>query len=321
MIDIVIPTYKRPKHLSILLESIEKQTLLPNKVSIVYAGNEEKYLKKIVQKYQLNIELFFSTPSLCKQRNIGIKNSEAPYIFLCDDDIELPKNYLEGLFSFLEKNIDFNIATGEEYRQDKEKKWHASVSQINHFQLWYNYLFGLSIYSDLRAPYYQTNFMSKYISRKIIQKGNSISVAGWPRICKFDSPVMKSTIYGLGASMIRSNLLRQNLYNEKLPQHGIGDNYEVALNINQRHQKIGILREYPFKHYKAPSNRVSEPRAYEQRVKELKRVIVTSEYFNVTNRFYFTWSLIGNSLYFLLKGKIQLFFVNQKVIFSRLLLN
>ena len=42
----------------------------------------------------------------------------------------------------------------------------------------------------------------------------------------------------LSLTLIFSYSFTQNLYNEKLPQHGIGDNYEVALNINKKQQKI-----------------------------------------------------------------------------------
>ena len=39
-----------------------------------------------------------------KKRNAGFKKSTQPYIFFCDDDIILPANYLQELYSTLTKN-------------------------------------------------------------------------------------------------------------------------------------------------------------------------------------------------------------------------
>jgi glycosyltransferase involved in cell wall biosynthesis len=39
-----------------------------------------------------------------KKRNEGFKKSTQPYVFFCDNDILLPKNYIKSLLNVLEKN-------------------------------------------------------------------------------------------------------------------------------------------------------------------------------------------------------------------------
>lgn len=316
MIDIVIPTYKRIKHLKLLIRSIEEQSIQPQKTTIVYAGITAQDIKETVQNSSLHIELISSEPSVCKQRNLGIKNATSKYIFLCDDDIELPKNYLKDLYTFLENSPSYNIVTGEEYLLNDKKEWEPLIEKISHSNLWYKYLFGLSIWTDLSLPYYQSNMISRYISNKLIKQGNHVSAGGWPRICKFEYPIMESTIYSLEASMIRTKVLKQHLYNEDLSQYGIGDNYEVVLNINKGIKKVAVLRNVYFKHYKSSLNRISKLNSYTQRIKELKRVVFTSEHFTLKHRICFTWSLFGNSIYFFFKREWKFLTHTLKVIFS-----
>ncbi len=313
MIDVVIPTYNRIDYLNKLLKSIEEQTMPVNQIYIVFAGVKVSDLDAILKGSSLNIQAIPSEPSVCKQRNIGIKNCNSDYIFLCDDDIVLPKNYLQKLVDFLEKSPESRIATGEEFQFDTSKIWKPVYEELSHANLWFKYIFGLTIFSDVSKEYYSKNRISHYISKKLLEQQNRTSAAGWPRMCSFSYPVSETAIYGLGASLIRTSYLKNNLYNENLPQHCIGDNYEVALNINEGKHKIAMLRDVHFKHFKAPSNRVSKVKSYTQRIYELKRVVFTSHFFTLKNSLYFTWSLTGNAIYFLVKGNWSLFFATIKL--------
>jgi glycosyltransferase involved in cell wall biosynthesis len=287
MVEIVIPTYKRLERLALLLNSITRQTLLPKKVIIVYAGISEDSIRQLANTFTLNIALIQSEPSVCKQRNKGIEKVNS-------------KDYL--------------IATGEEHRLDPFGNWNPIIDSPSHKQLWFNAIFGLTIWSDLTQDYYKKNSLSRWITSKLLLKGNHISKGGWPMVSAFNTPVMESTIYGLGCSMIRSSHLKKNLFNKNMPQHGIGENYELALKINGLSKKIAVLRTLNFKHYKAATNRVSNQQAYVDRVSELKRVVFNLKYFRLKNRFYFLWSLLGNSTYFLWSRKWGLFSKNNKVI-------
>ena len=60
MIDIVIPTYKRIKHLKLLIRSIEEQSIQPQKTTIVYAGITAQDIKETIQNSSLHIELISS---------------------------------------------------------------------------------------------------------------------------------------------------------------------------------------------------------------------------------------------------------------------
>jgi glycosyltransferase involved in cell wall biosynthesis len=45
----------------------------------------------------LPIQYILSEKSVCIQRNIGIRKAETPWVFLCDDDVEVPPDYLQQL--------------------------------------------------------------------------------------------------------------------------------------------------------------------------------------------------------------------------------
>ena len=313
MIDVVIPTYKRIDYLTKLLKSLEAQTMLPNTVYVVFAGTEGSELADIVKESSLSIQAIASEPSVCKQRNIGIKRCSSEYIFLCDDDIVLPKNYLQKLFDFLEISPEYRIATGEEVQLDTTKTWKPVYEELRHVNLWFKYVFSLSVFTDLSKAYYRKNPISRYVSNRLLRQNNKVSISGWPRMCSFSYPLSEIAIYSLEASLVRASYLKNNLYNEALSQHGIGDNYEVVLNINEGKHKIAILRDVQFKHFKAPSNRISKVNSYTQRIYELKRVVFTSQHFSLKNRLYLVWSLTGNVLYFLGKGEWSLFYATLKL--------
>ena len=251
-IDIIIPTYKRNKSLIRLLKSISKQTLLPNKVIISSVKGSEQQIQDAINNINLPIKLLFSEPSVCKQRNYGINSSKSQYILLCDDDIELPKNYIEKLYQYLIENKKVNIATGEEHLLSTDGKWEKFESKLSFLRLIYNYIFGLSIWSNLNSKSYPSNFFFKYILAFYRRKNNHISKSGWPIVTNFNYPIMKTSIYGLGCSMIKSEKLKTNLFTEDINQYGFGDNYDLALRINNNKNKIHVLRDLHFKHYKSP---------------------------------------------------------------------
>lgn len=311
-ISIVIPTYKRTESLSRLLKSIEKQTVLPNEVIVISAGIEKGVISKIISTFSLPIILLFSEPSVCKQRNIGIKHASSDYIHLCDDDIEIPKNYLETLSNYLLENPKINIVSGEETQLVSENKWEKLNQKISIPKLYFNFIFGLPFWSDLKLIRSKLT-ISSIIIKYYYKKQNDICKSGWPYVNDFTYPIMKTTIYGLGCAMFKANVLKRNLYDENLEQYGLGDNYDVALRINQFKNKIHVLRIIPYKHYKAKSNRLVAHKQYYIRTKTLYNFIDKLSFFTLKNKLFFIWSLIGNGILFLFGFKFKYFYENIKV--------
>jgi GT2 family glycosyltransferase len=97
--SILISTKNRPNELALLLDSITKSTILPNKVVIVFAGID---INRIVSDYssKLNIELIRSEiSSQIFQKSEGIKalKSNDGWILFLDDDVLIDSKAIEIL--------------------------------------------------------------------------------------------------------------------------------------------------------------------------------------------------------------------------------
>lgn len=313
MVSVVIPTYKRKNSLTRLIQSINQQSFIPNEIIIVASGYDENDLLTF-QNLNTRIKIISSTPSVCKQRNIGITNAKSKYILLCDDDIELPNNYIASLIDYFNKNYDVKIVTGSELQKNKKEEWKEVRYKTNYFSLLYSYIFGLGICSDITNLENSKNFIILYIYKKLTKNKNGITKGGWPLLTHFSFPVMKTSIYGLGCAMIKRTNLLENPYSENLGQNGIGDNYKVALKINGPFDKIHVLRNVCYKHYKEISNRHLSHINYFKRCLSLHKFLIELPHFSFYNRLFFIWSLLGGGLRFLIKGEMNYFRYNQKVI-------
>ncbi|WP_400076068.1 glycosyltransferase family 2 protein [Winogradskyella sp. R77965] len=318
MVTVVIPTYKRLNSLKRTLQSIEKQTLLPEKVLIIIAGINKTDIENIIREIILPIEVIISEPSVCKQRNIGIKKAVTRYILLCDDDIVLPENYIKTLESYHYANPEIRIVTGEELRLQPDNNWRPFTDKTSFIRLYYHYFFGLPVWDDLSYNRPTKNFWQKYILNIYQKKGNITTKAGWPLLTQRTHPIFKTTIYGLGAAMIKTDLLQKNLFDESLEQFGIGDNYDVGLRINTNKCRIHVLTTIPYKHYKESSNRLEPSQAYYHRTKTLYQCLKKLSVFSSKNIWYFRWSLLGNGIAFLIKGRFNYLKSNYKVFWNTL---
>jgi len=106
LIDVIIPTRNRKEVLLKVLPSYLSQKFL-NKIIIVDDAGEDN-LKEEIEKLK-NPKIFYIRSNkrvyLPAVRNIGVKNSSSPYIFMGEDDVILDENHLEVL---LNKMKEFN---------------------------------------------------------------------------------------------------------------------------------------------------------------------------------------------------------------------
>ncbi len=313
MITVVIPTYKRIKALSRTLQSLSKQSHLPDEVYIIAAGVSQAELASVIQYDTLSITIIITEPSVCHQRNIGIRKVKTPYTLLCDDDIVLPKNYLETLLSYYNTNAAVRIATGEELRRNSNQCWQPFLDKISPLRLLYHYCFGLSVWDDLNTHKSTNFYLTKWVIKRYKDKGNGITKAGWPLLTHRTSSVFKTRIYSLQAALIPTTVLQQNLFDEGLGQYGIGDNYDVSLRINGVTHDIHVLTKIPYRHYKDPTNRMDHSKAYYLRTMALYNCMNKLSVFNQKNKWYFRWALFGNGIAFFIKGRFNYFNANLKV--------
>lgn len=106
--SLIICTYKRPKALAALLQSVEQQTLYPNEIIVVDGSENDITKNSLFDKNHPNLKYFkvdATQRGLTKQRNFGIKNVDESSKIICflDDDVVLETNYFAELLSTYQK--------------------------------------------------------------------------------------------------------------------------------------------------------------------------------------------------------------------------
>ena len=242
----------------------------------------------------LNIHYIGSEKSVCIQRNIGIRKARGEWIFLCDDDMEVPPDYLQKLAEHSVAHPEAGAISGL-VMQKLNNEWKSSYPINSTMMLVWKYIFQLNIWGEINCR--NNTIAVRKIKRYYERKGNHISKAGWPVVTNFSGDHFTTPVYGLGASLVRREWLLQSPYEEILDKHGIGDNYGV----NMGFPSIGVhvLNRAHVYHHRGPENRLLRPLQYFRRVLAL-------DYFRRMNKkpahvkkYWLLWSLAGNFLSFL----------------------
>lgn len=116
MISVIVATLNRPHRVRELLDSILKNTVLPNEVILVEQGDVEKLTAEIgsVSEFEkLNIKIIHQTiASLSLARQRGVEESAGEILIFLDDDMLVTENFLEVANDFLNKNPNILGLTG-----------------------------------------------------------------------------------------------------------------------------------------------------------------------------------------------------------------
>lgn len=287
-VSIVIPTYKRHESLTRLLETVRKQTLKPEEVIIVDSsgeGREEIYYS------ELKIRTIPSSPSVCLQRNIGIKACSSDLIMLCDDDIELPSDYLFRTCQFLENNPQEGVVTGLWREPNSKGEWVTSYPPQSIWDLLYNWLFGLSVWGSVDQM--ETSLIVRPIYSKLSKfyesKGNTLTKAGWPLVTRYEDNPQKVTVTSLGSALIRKSWIEGITFDESLESNGYGDNYGVCVQLISKGM-VNVLLDCIVNHHHIKVNRMSDSFASYHRTLALGYFI--KKYKTGSYRL-FLWSVFG----------------------------
>lgn len=307
-VAVVTPTRNRPESLSRLLRSLEGQYRLPDEVILVDAS-EPPLDPTILQREHPKLQLHYlpMQPSVCAQRNAGIRQARCSHILLCDDDMELPPNYVQDLLDFLESHPQAGCVTGVLLEPSGGEPVPSPFAPPSPTHVLYAFLFQLSLAGDLEAVGNSgwSSLALRLVRRWYRRRGNKCSLAGWPLLTQVRGPIVRTSVYGLGAALVRRDWLLSSPYDEALGPHGIGDNYGVALGFPQE-RPIWILPEIKVLHHRAPDNRLPVPRAYYFRVIALERFLRDDPRFSFLNRAFLAWSLIGSAALFLARRNLPL---------------
>lgn len=292
-ISVVIPTCNRRQRLLLLLQHLYHSSYPLLEVIIVDSGEDRLEPADYASFKKLNILYLQSEKSVCIQRNTGIHQAKGQWIFLCDDDIEVPEDYLQKLVNHIIAHQETGAVSGLVLQREMNE-WKASYPVHSAFQLFWKFVFQLSIWGEIQCK--RKNIIVSKMKRFYQRKGNHISKAGWPVITDFSGEYFLSPVYGLGASLVKKEWLMQSLYPEVLDRHGIGDNYGVAINFPGN---IHVLSNAFVYHHQETVNRLRRPLQYFRRVLALDYFIRTNKRLSFVKKSWLLWSLIGNLLAFI----------------------
>jgi len=110
-VTVVIVTYCRPKLLHAVLMQLYKQTELPTTI-IVVDNDLNKSAKSVVDRFNFETKKFQviylsnNVNSLTVGRNLGVSQVSTNFTCLLDDDVVIPKNYLQRSTATMEKFPD-----------------------------------------------------------------------------------------------------------------------------------------------------------------------------------------------------------------------
>jgi len=216
-VSIIVSTYNRPETLDLCLQSIKKQSVLPNEVVIGDDGskNETKELiEKIQQDFPVPLIHVWQEDKgfrLAMSRNKAVAASESEYIIEIDGDLILNSRFVEDHLFFAQKG--YFLKGG---RVNLTEKYTKKVCQTR------------------KLPKRITVF-SKGIMRRI----NSIHCIP---LSKYFAPrYKKNRILGLGCNMSfwKDDFIKINGYDEFFEGWG-GEDYDFA----NRLQNSGVKRLY-----------------------------------------------------------------------------
>lgn len=123
--SIIIPTYNQSQFLEKAIKSVLLQK--KNYEIIIIDNFSTDNTEQVVQKYKnknLKYVKINNFGIIGKSRNLGIKNSNAPWIAFLDSDDLWHKNKLEIIEKFIKNNLDFDVITNDEeifYEESKKK--------------------------------------------------------------------------------------------------------------------------------------------------------------------------------------------------------
>lgn len=316
-ISAIIPTCNRYKSLMRTLTSLSKQQALPNEVIIIDASTISADEYEFKTKFPtLHITYLHTNPSVCAQRNIGIQKAKGSHIFLCDDDLEFPDEYILKIKNFILKVQNAHVVSGLILEKNEKNEWSYMYPVKSIAQLCWRFIFQQSIWYTLKDMH--TNYFNKYIHQFISdfysKRKNTYTLAGWPLVTDFNPPVFKTAFYGLGASIIDKEWLVISPFDETLDKNGMGDNYGIALHF-PNFPAIHVLTDTHVYHHKINTNRLSASEAYYKRVLALNYFITNAKRFNFVNKAFLIWSLFGNMLVHANKRNKKFLKVSVKLIY------
>jgi GT2 family glycosyltransferase len=111
-VSVVIPTVGRIRQIYDCVNSILKQSLVPNEIIIIDSskdGNLDSYLRTKFPVSRTEIKYIPFMASLTAARNMGVQKSKGDIVFFFDDDVILDKNYIKEVIKIFAEDESVEI--------------------------------------------------------------------------------------------------------------------------------------------------------------------------------------------------------------------
>ena len=235
-VSLIITTYNWPEALSLVLKSIERQTICPDEIIIADDGSDNS-TKKCISDFQrssaLNILHSWQPDKgfrVAKSRNKAIAKSSYDYIILIDGDVILHKKFIEDHLKHAELGF-FVQGPRALLNQNSTKKILSSNGNISFF------LSGLknrknSLYSNLFASLFSSreNFLhgikscnfAFFKSDCININGFNDDIEGWGR--EDSEFVARLLNNGVNRKNVRFNTIQFHLWHEMSTREALQKN-------------------------------------------------------------------------------------------------
>lgn len=294
LVSVVIPTCNRRDSLERLLDSLAQSH--GSLAEVIVVDSSDQYPTMSFDKWPtLKVLYLRSEKSVCMQRNFGIQQAKSEWVFLCDDDIEVPKEYLPGLIEHISSHPHAGAVTGIVLQKEGEV-WKSEYPLVTQSGLVMNQIFGLGMWGDIQVR--------GMFAKRARSLGNRVTRAGWPVIISLSGQIVRTPIYGLGAAMVRKDWLLKSPYDEVLDPSGIGDNYGVAMGFPDDIIVVPGLHVF---HHRSEVNRTDPALSYYRRILALGYFISIGLKKSHVSTGMYTWSLIGNLLMMAKRGEMKKF--------------
>jgi len=290
-ISVVIPTCDRPERLRALLANLNRSTHPLREVLVIDSSDERLGPEAFAGFDQLGVVYLSAARSVCVQRNAGIRLASAPWVFLCDDDMEVPPDYLTRLAAHVAAHPACGAVSGL-FLEKQAGGWSGQFPETSSLVVAWKFLFEMGMWGPIRGR----GPVARAIAGRCRARGNHIARSGWPVITEMEGAFFRTPVYTLGASLVRRDWLLASPFDESLDSHGLGDNYGVAIGFPA--EGIHVLNDAPVYHHRAEANRIADGVAQERRMLALHYFIQTRrELADVDVRTaHLLWSLIGAAI-------------------------
>lgn len=298
--SILVATMNRPQAVAKLLETVEKQTFLPQECILVDQSRDdvtlevcEAYQARIKERGQVFKYVRQETPSLVKARNRGIDESTGEIICFVDDDLILNEDYFQRIDQYF-KDPSVGGVTGNVILPGQLKgiKWELRKLLMRVFLL--------------------NSFNGKL----------TLSTFGYPIYEREVDRVLQVELFGGYSMNFRRELLLANRPDEWFSGYGYREDVDLSYRIS-RSAKLIIVPDARFIHDVSTVSRLEDVALKRMKIRNYQYLCKKFKKYGLATWILFIYSLCGITLMDFLeflssldKNKWEIFTSNYKAILN-----